>query len=92
MSVAGSSVTGAVKSMVYSVEAHSQAVAGSSVTVAPVQVCAAAGIATALKAITRPTVTRILIIFLTSFLLSYDQAFPDFEAVWLSIVVTTICR
>jgi len=72
-------VAGDVKVMLYTapVPAHG----GVTVTVAVQAAPAVVGIATALKANIRPKATRILIIFLTSFLLSNYQVLPDFEAV-----------
>jgi uncharacterized membrane protein len=78
----GSKVTGDVKLTQYVtpvVPAHVSLIEW--ITALHVGVAAVVGIATALKASTRPKATRILIIFLTSFLLSNYQAFPDFEAV-----------
>ncbi|MGB6874369.1 MAG: hypothetical protein WBE46_09655 [Dehalococcoidia bacterium] len=43
--------------------------------------CAPTGTAAALRASIRPRANTILIIFLTSFLLSCSQVFPEFQAV-----------
>jgi hypothetical protein len=80
LSLTGSSVAGDEKLTQTSPAVPAQAPV--TLTVTGVQVAApAVGIATALKASIRPKATKILIIFLTSFLLSNYQAFPDFEAV-----------
>jgi hypothetical protein len=60
--------------------AAAQAQFGATLTVTPLT-AADTGVAITLRPKTRPRAIRILSIFLTSFLLSYYQAFPDFEAV-----------
>jgi hypothetical protein len=59
---------------------------------AAVQVAPDVGAAITVRPSIRPRATKILIIFLTSFLLSYDQALPDFEAAWFFAVIATIWR
>jgi hypothetical protein len=75
----GSNVTGDLKVMLYVSVAPAQPL---TMTTVPLQVFAAdVGRASTLRPSIRPRAIRILIIFLTSFLLSNYQAFPDFEAV-----------